>query len=316
MDNGSTADTPIVDCHMHFLDAQLHTYPIFEQRSPGLEVLVGNYAALPRRYLPEQYLKDANGLNVVQSIWAEFISADPIREVQWAETLSAEGGYPHGMIGVVDFLGPDIERVLDTYSSLKRVRAVRQHLAWHSRNPLLRFAARPDILSDKIWRDGLALLSKYDLRCEIEIFAPQLPDFESIVSAYPAIQFILPVMGWPIDVTEAGHREWKHKMKAVSDCENVAVKIFGMECIFGITWTLDQVRPWILDTIELFGPDRCMFGSHMPIAKLACTFQDLYRAYFEVVSGFSASEKRKLFHDTAIKTYGLANPDPPNTNLK
>jgi hypothetical protein len=31
----------IVDCHAHFLDAHLHTYPIFQQRSSGFEALVG-----------------------------------------------------------------------------------------------------------------------------------------------------------------------------------------------------------------------------------------------------------------------------------
>jgi site-specific DNA recombinase len=37
----------------------------------------------------------------------------------------------------------------------------------------------------------------------------------------------------------------------ISGCENVAVKIFGMECIFGLDWTVDRVRPWILDTIAV-----------------------------------------------------------------
>src|SRR5579863_284509 len=34
---------------------------------------------------------------------------------------------------------------------------------------------------------------------------------------------------------------------------------------FGLKWTLDQVRPWILHTIDSFGPARCIFASHMPI---------------------------------------------------
>jgi len=41
--------------------------------------LVGDYSSLPRRYLPEHYLKDANDFNVIKAIWAEFMSADPIR---------------------------------------------------------------------------------------------------------------------------------------------------------------------------------------------------------------------------------------------
>jgi predicted TIM-barrel fold metal-dependent hydrolase len=114
-------------------------------------------------------------------------------------------------------------------------------------------------------------------------------------------------MGWPIDLSDAGHRDWKRDIKALASCQNVAVKIFGMERISGIDWPIDQVRPWILDTIELFKPERCMFASHMPIAGLACSFQDLYNAYLDIVSWFSVSETWKLFHDTAATIYGLAN---------
>jgi predicted TIM-barrel fold metal-dependent hydrolase len=82
------------------------------------------------------------------------------------------------------------------------------------------------VIADKAWQERLALLRKYHLCCEIEIFAPQLPDFTAVVNSYPDTQFILPVMGWPIDLTEAGHRDWKRDMEALSSCENVAVKDF------------------------------------------------------------------------------------------
>jgi predicted TIM-barrel fold metal-dependent hydrolase len=300
----------IVDCHAHFVDAELFTYPIFQRRSPGFEALVGDYSALPRRYLPADYLNDANGLNVVKTIWAEFMSTDPAREVRWANTLSHGGRLPQGIIALVDFLRPDAGQVLDSYVSLGRVRAVRQHLAWHPTNPFLRFATRGDILADKAWQDRLALLRRSELCCEIEIFPTQLPDLTAVATSYADVQFILPLMGWPIDLTEAGRRDWKANMEALSRCGNVAVKIFGLECIFGLGWTIDQVRPWVLATIELFGPERCMFASHMPIAGLARSFPDLYRDYFAIVSGFTASELRKLFGETATKVYRLPDPDP------
>jgi predicted TIM-barrel fold metal-dependent hydrolase len=84
---------PIVDCHAHFLDSHLHTYPVFQQRSPGFEGLVGDYSTLPRRHLREHYLKDVSGFNVVKTVWAEFMSDDPIHEVWWAENLSNAEGY-------------------------------------------------------------------------------------------------------------------------------------------------------------------------------------------------------------------------------
>ena len=71
---------PIVDCHVHFVDVQVHSYPIFQQRSAALESLVGDYSTLPRRYLPEDYLKEAGRFKVVKTIWAEFMSDDPVGE--------------------------------------------------------------------------------------------------------------------------------------------------------------------------------------------------------------------------------------------
>jgi predicted TIM-barrel fold metal-dependent hydrolase len=68
------------------------------------------------------------------------------------------------------------------------------------------------------------------------------------------------------------------------------------------------VRPWILDAIEVFGPDRCMRGSHMPICKLAWSFAELYAACFEIIDGFTMTEKRRMLHDTAALLYGVAQP--------
>jgi len=71
----------IIDCHLHFLDAQSHGYPVFQQGSAGFEAIVGDYSALPRRYLPKDYLNDIHGFNVVKTVWAEFLSDSPVEEV-------------------------------------------------------------------------------------------------------------------------------------------------------------------------------------------------------------------------------------------
>ncbi|MFM0507535.1 amidohydrolase family protein [Paraburkholderia sp. RL17-373-BIF-A] len=300
------AALPILDCHQHFYDAGRFHYPVFATRSEGFEALVGDYSALPRMYLPDDYARDTSALNVVGTVWAEFISTDPVGETCWAQDLANTTGRPDGIIALVDFSSPDLPGTLDAYASANRIRCVRQHLGWHPANPLLRYATAPGLTSDAAWRRGLASLRGRNLICEIEIFAPQLPELASLATAFPDIQFVLPVLGWPLDLTSEGQAAWRRGMTLVGACPNVAVKIFGLECIFGIHWTVAQVRPWILQAIEVFGPDRCMFASHMPISKLSCTFEQLYRAYFEVIAEFSVSEQRRLLHDTAVRIYKLS----------
>jgi predicted TIM-barrel fold metal-dependent hydrolase len=293
----------IVDCHVHFIDAGQFRYPIFPERSAGFEALVGDYSALPRRYLPADYLADAAGLHIDGTVCAEFMSSTPFEELRWAQSLADASGHPSGTIACVDFRDPDVEHTIEAYRALGRVRAVRQHLAWHPTSDLLRFAQAPDLLDDVDWRRGLASLRIHDLACEIEIFATQLADLTRVARNFPDLRFILPMMGWPIDLTEQGFRAWRSDMAGLARCENVAVKIFGAECIFGLNWTVPQIRPWVLTTIELFGPTRCMFASLMPIAALSRPMQDVYRAYEEIVEGFTPSERRHLFHDTAKSNY-------------
>ena len=293
----------IVDCHVHFIDAGQFRYPIFPERSAGLEALVGDYSALPRRYLPADYLADAAGLHIDGTVCAEFMSSTPFEELRWAQSLADASGHPSGTIACVDFRDPDVEHTIEAYRALGRVRAVRQHLAWHPTSDLLRFAQAPDLLDDVDWRRGLASLRIHDLACEIEIFATQLADLTRVARNFPDLRFILPMMGWPIDLTEQGFRAWRSDMAGLARCENVAVKIFGAECIFGLNWTVPQIRPWVLTTIELFGPTRCMFASLMPIAALSRPMQDVYRAYEEIIEGFTPSERRHLFHDTAKSNY-------------
>jgi predicted TIM-barrel fold metal-dependent hydrolase len=265
--------------------------------------LVGNYSALPRHYLPADYLADAAGLHIDGTVCAEFMSSTPFEELRWAQSLADGSGHPSGTIACVDFRDPDVEHTIEAYRALGRVRAVRQHLAWHPTSDLLRFAQAPDLLDDVDWRRGLASLRIHDLACEIEIFATQLTDLTRVARNFPDLRLILPMMGWPIDLTEQGFRAWRSDMAGLARCENVAVKIFGAECIFGLNWTVPQIRPWVLTTIELFGPTRCMFASLMPIAALSRPMQDVYRAYEEIVEAFTPSERRHLFHDTAKSNY-------------
>ncbi len=300
-----TSNFPILDCHQHFIDARRLHYPVFAKRSEGFEALVGDYSALPRVYLLEDYQRDCGALNVAGTVWAEFLSDEPAGEVQWAEELAKSIGRPTGMIARVEFQSPDLDHTLDVYARMQHVRCVRQHLGWHPTNPSLRFATRPDLLADTAWRRGLASLRHRNLVCEFEVFSSQLLDLAAVAAAFPDLQFILPVMGWPIDLTSEGQAAWHRSLAKVGECPNVAVKIFALECIFGLGWTVPQVRPWILQTIDIFGPGRCMFASHMPICKLACSFEQLYAAYAEVIRDFSISEKRQLLHDTATKIYRL-----------
>jgi predicted TIM-barrel fold metal-dependent hydrolase len=296
---------PITDSHLHFYDHKANTHSFLDERDLNYESFVGNYEALPRTYLPKDYLHDARSVKVEGVIWHEFISSDPIKEVRWANNLAEKVPFPCALVGLVDFLDPHLQETLEIYSHIPRVKGVREHLIWDPKNPRKRFAKRPDVLKDVQWQKKFQILRNYDYKCALEVFAHQLPDLIHIVKKNPSVGFTLSVMGWPLDLSTQGRKEWIQYMEILSQLENTCLSISAIECIFGMDWSVEQIKPWILEAIERFGAERCMFGSHLPIAKLSRSFDELYDAYFQLTASASSSEKELLFSKTASNWFRL-----------
>lgn len=293
----------IVDSHLHFYDHQENQHTFLDEVDPGYEAFVGNYDALPRRYVLDDYLADSQGFNVEAVIWHEFLSSDPLKEAAWAQRLANARKLRHALVGLVDFLDPDLESKLDQYSALPNLTSVREHLVWDNDNPKKRFAKRPDLLTDREWARQLPLLRKHGFKCGLEVFAHQLPDLTRVIQQHAETGFTIAVMGWPIDLGTDGFARWKRDMSALSACDNICVDISALECIFGMRWRVEDAAPWVLATIDIFGVSRCMFGSHMPIAGLSTGFAKLYDRYADMLATFSTSEIDEMFYGVADRWF-------------
>jgi predicted TIM-barrel fold metal-dependent hydrolase len=293
----------IIDAHVHLYDCEQNRHEFLETEDETFRALVGDYSSLPRKYSLTDYVEDAQDLEIAGLVWNEFLSADPVKEVLWAQRLSETLPFPIALVGLVNFLAADLERTLDIYSHCSNVAAVREHLGWDERNRSRRFAKRPDLLRDSRWLQGLKTLAMYRFKCSLEVFAPQLPDLLTAVRLNPGIQFSIAVMGWPLDIDMSGFAHWKRLLEPLSKCANVHIVISAIEsaieCVFGMDWSIAKVQPWIDTIFELFGASRIMFGSHRPICKLSSTFPEPYRAYEVLTDAVSDSEQDAVFRKNA-----------------
>ncbi|MFL6429341.1 MAG: amidohydrolase family protein [Acidobacteriaceae bacterium] len=293
----------VIDVHVHLYDSREMRYEHLEGVDAMFEALIGDYSTLPRRYLLDDYLRDESGREIEGIVWHEFMSADPVREVEWAQHLADNVSIPMAIVGLVDFLAPDVERMLESYARCANVVAVREHMGWDEHNALRRFAKRGDLLTDVAWRQRLGLLKKYKFKCSLEVFSSQLPELSTVIEENPEIGFTIAVMGWPSAVDREGFARWKDSLRALSACENVRIIVSGLECIFGMHWQIAQVQPWLDTVFELLGTERVMFGSHRPISRLAQNFQSPYEAYQEMTRGLQESEQDAVFRRNAAEWF-------------
>jgi predicted TIM-barrel fold metal-dependent hydrolase len=70
-------------------------------------------------------------------------------------------------------------------------------------------------------------------------------------------------------------------------------------------WTPDSIRRIVLDTIDVFGPSRCMVASNFPVDGLYSTFGALYAAFDTITAGCDRLERADLFAGTARRFYRI-----------
>ena len=292
---------PIIDAHHHIW--RLAETPWLA--GPPVPRIFGDYAPLRRDYLADEFVRDVTAQGVVKSVYVQ-INVSPGREVDevaWVQSVAATHGFPHAITGYADLSAADVASVLDRERAYANLRAIRQQLHWHE-NPLYRFAPRPDVMNDPAWRRGLRAVEDRGLAFELQVFASQMADAARLARDFPRLQFVLLHAGMLADRSPAGWAEWRAGMRALAACPNVAVKLSGLgtfvrECSVAL-W-----RPTVEETLALFGPARCLFGSNFPIEMLWTSYAELIDVMHQCLAGLSAAERRAVWHDTAARLYRL-----------
>lgn len=299
----------IVDCHFHFYNRKINHYPFLDNYDPKLSNLWGKsyFEELPEAYLPDNYFKDMEGFQVSNLIMAELVSTDPVKEMNFAQTLADNNRYLSAAIANIDLLDKNLPNILAEYATIPVVHSVRDHLLWDPDNSGNCYARRQGILEEPVVLSSFREIQKYPFVFEFEVYAHEIPHVLRYAKQFPAINFALHCIGWPLNQTPDGFRQWKHDMQELGKCSNVFVKITAIECIFGLDWSLDQISPWIKTTIDIFGPERCMFGSHLPITKLSRGVAVLFEAYHAIVSDLTIQDQNNVFANTAKRFYRVGN---------
>jgi predicted TIM-barrel fold metal-dependent hydrolase len=274
-------------------------------QGPMVPRIFGPYEPIRRDYPIEEYLADIAGAGVeksvyVQTNWAKTAAVD---EVAWVQATADAHGWPHAIVGYADLLDDAVGDTLARQSAFPLMRGVRMQLHWHA-NPQYRFAPRPDLMDDPAFRRNLRRLADFGWSFDLQVFAAQMADAARLAADNPDIAFVLQHCGMPEDLTAAGRAAWREGMRRLADQPNVASKLSGLGTFIHAN-DPTHVADIVAETVALFGPDRCLFGSNFPIEKLWTSSADLVAAFRNALAAFPAEEQRAILAGTAARVYRL-----------
>jgi len=293
--------TGIVDAHHHIW--RRRDLPWLD--GPMQPRIFGPYEAIRRDYPIAEFLADLEGTGVTRSVyvqanWAKDRFED---EVAYVQQAADDTGFPHGIVGFADFLAEDVRPQLDRLTKYRGMRGLRMQLQWHE-NPQFRFASGPDLARDPKLQRNVAYLADYGWTFDLQVFAGQMEGAAELADSAPKVTFILQHAGMLEDLSAEGWERWRKRMRLLASRPNVVTKLSALGTFIHMNDPA-HIAAVVKETIAIFGPTRCLFGSNFPVEKLWTRYADLIAAYRSALKPLGQDVYDAALHDNAVRVYRL-----------
>lgn len=317
---------PIIDPHHHLWDVGFGRYYI--------EELLEDINSSGHNILSTVYIMSSSNTKIYSKDGLEEFK--PLTEIEFATSEGKRADLiPNNkvkvnasIVGSVDLTyGNKLQPVLEKAVNISegRLKGIRMLLASHIDPRISSGAVKSDLglMLHPNFIDGAKCIQNANLSLDFWIYHTQLNEMEKIARALPELTIILNHIGGPIHLGEyegkqaATHREWRSAMMRLSRIPNINVKLGGLGmAVNGAKFhnnkfppnsvqLSDVWKPWIYETIDMFGFDRCMFESNFPVDKGSCSYGALWNAFKILAKDMSDDEINKLFSKNAAKIYKI-----------
>ncbi|HAA74899.1 TPA: hypothetical protein DCE37_07270 [Candidatus Latescibacteria bacterium] len=307
-------------------DPHFHLWNVNERPNPNL----GDNAQHPLPvYLASDYLEDMaslpDPLHIVSSLHVETVvgqtpggfAIDTVGETRFVCDQMNDTGHPIGIVAFVHLARDtgETETVLSQHAEAAggRLRGVRMILNHHDEKPDLTWpqVEHDRFLTDPVFQEGIAYLGESGLSFDLQCNPHQLLDAAKTFSNYPDTPVILDHLGTFHDGENDAYEEmWREGMQALADVSHTNVKLsmlfFGRNGYHKDPDKEAKIRDLVLETIDRFGVNRCMFASNYPVERIqGIDIPTLYGQFYNWSSHLPPSDLAALFHDTAARVYKM-----------
>jgi L-fuconolactonase len=280
---------PTIDAHLHVWDLALHDYAWLGPQHGRL------YAS----FSPDQAREGLAGCGVGSAVLVQ--AEDSTAETEYLLDVADRHPWVAGVVGWLPLADPGATAAfLETFRRHPRFCGVRH---------LVHADPRPDFLDTAPVRESLRQVADAGLPFDVPDAYPRhleqagrladdLADLVVVIDHLAKPPLGRPAMG-----------EWRVQLERVARSANTVAKVSGLRAP-GAPYTVAAVRPAWDVALDVFGPERLMFGSDWPVtvpedAHGPQGYRPTYEVLAALVGELSPAEQRAVMGDTARRVYRL-----------
>lgn len=232
---------------------------------------------------------------------------DTVADTEAMLSVAAAHPWVAGVVGWVDLEHPErAAQQLDRWQSHPSFCGVRQ---------LVHTDPRADLLERADVRRSLALLADRGLPFDVPDAWPRhLPQVRDLVAATPGLRVVIDHLGKP-PADPVDLDPWRHQLSEVAALPGTVAKVSGLQHLHrgqGRDQGARRLLRAVWETaLELFGPDRLMYGGDWPMTLAAGGDEPARAVVAELIGELGPEEQARLWAGTATEVYRL--PAAPTT---
>ena len=282
------ADPPRVDAHQHFWSIREVDYRW---------LTASRYGPIYRDFGPDDLEPLLQAAGVTHTITVQ--AANSFAETDAMLARAERCDWIAAVTGWVPLLEPrEAERALERYGRDSPFCGVRH---------LVHDEPDPDWLLRAPVRESLALLAEREVVFEIPaVFPRHLVHVPMLAEELPELTIVIDHLAKP-PIARGELEPWATQVAAAASYPNVYAKVSGLNTAADPErWSAEDLRPFVEVALQLFGPERLMFGSDWPVCLLAGDYMRVWEETLRALEGLPAAARDAVLGGTAATVYGLA----------
>lgn len=270
-----------IDSHQHFWRISRGDY---SWMSPDLKLLYRDFG-------PEDLQPLLANHGIDRTILVQ--AAQTVAETEFMLQLAMTAPFVAGVVGWAEFTDPEAVEIIERLADAPLIVGLR---------PMVQDIADDDWLVRPDLTPAFRTLIERRLVFDALILPRHLSRLLEVADRHPELSIVIDHGAKPF-IREGVLDPWRADMVAAAARPNIVCKLSGLVTEAKADWTVSDLRPYVDHLLELFGPQRLLWGSDWPVVNLAGGYDRWREVTLVLLSSLPEADQAAVLGGNAARVY-------------
>ncbi|MFC5529228.1 amidohydrolase family protein [Cohnella yongneupensis] len=226
-------------------------------------------------------------------------AAPTIEETDYLLELADRSESILGVVGWLDLFDPSHRRQYERF---------KQHPKFVGFRMMIQELPDASRILEPAFVEALRGYARDDVPVDLLLKSDQLDTLNRLLNEVPGLRGVIDHIAKPPIASGLQFEAWAEQMKRAASHPNIRCKLSGMVTEADHkSWKPEQFVRYIRHVLDLFGPDRVLFGSDWPVCLLAAEYDEVVNVLEQAIpQAWGVQERAALFGNNARSFYKLS----------